>query len=182
MLSWVHLVNRRGGRFLVRVESSCFSKHVWLVFADSKDKISKLNIFYSLASTQGILVVLNNGISTSSSTPFVTHATSSTPSPAPPIKSLAYICEVDKLANIASIFGGTNLIFCFNKEGLVKGITVFSNWVFSKVDSGHWGKCFLGGDSLYKDTIYILFSSFPHFWGVCFYIFDVGFIIHQESP
>lgn len=61
LLSWVELILRKWGRFLVRAEASWFFWHAWLLFLDIMVKISKSNMFYRLANSQVIRVAMNSG-------------------------------------------------------------------------------------------------------------------------
>lgn len=66
---------------------------MWLHFADSMDKMSKLNIVYNLVDAQGILLVVNSG-------------TSSTPTAASTIDASTFVLEVDHFVDTSAIFPG----------------------------------------------------------------------------
>lgn len=72
------------------------------IFACITNKVSKSDMFYHLADSQVIRVVVN--IMTSKSIPFPLKAIAPTsaPSPTPTIKALVSVHEVDPLVNFAS--------------------------------------------------------------------------------
>lgn len=71
-------------------------------FADSMDKISKLNIFYNLADAQGIMAMVNTEAITFEPAPLTTTVTTLVPSLSPVIEILALAPEGDQLADVAA--------------------------------------------------------------------------------
>lgn len=92
----------RGRRYLVRVELHTFL-HVWLNFAYSMDKTTKLNIFYNPADAQGILVAANTKATTSGHVPPATTITTLIPSPASIVKMLTLAPKMDQFVDYVTI-------------------------------------------------------------------------------
>lgn len=79
-----------------------FLKHVWLRFADSMNKVSKLNMFYHLEDAQGIRAAVNTGTSASALTPLAVTTFSMTSSPTLAVGVSSPMLEVDHLVGTAT--------------------------------------------------------------------------------